>query len=176
VRRFLERVQTVVSRPLTEEMDAETTKLVHRTVKKVMQDIEALRYNTAIPSMMILTNHLHGLPAVPRDAAEKLVLCLSPFAPHLAEELWAGPLGRAPSIAVQPFPAYDEAFCVDDVVEVAVQVNGKVRGKVALSPTATEEAARAAALTDENVQRHISGMAVRKVVYVPGRIVNVIVG
>ncbi|HVW28611.1 MAG TPA: leucine--tRNA ligase [Polyangiaceae bacterium] len=176
VRRFLERVQTVLGRPLTDEMDAETTKLVHRTVKKVAQDIEALRYNTAISAMMIFTNHLHGLPAVPREAAEKLVLCLGPFAPHLAEDLWSGPLGRPPSLATHPFPSYDEAFCVDDVVEIAVQVNGKVRGKVALSPTATEDVARTAALADENVQKHISGKTVRKVVYVPGRIVNIIVG
>jgi len=176
VRRFLERVQNVLSRPLVEAMDSETTKLLHRTVKKVTQDIEALRYNTAISAMMIFTNHLHGLPATPREAAEKLVLCLSPFAPHLAEELWAGLLGRPPSIAAQPFPDFDEAFCVDDVVEIAVQVNGKVRGKIALSPTATEDAARAAALVDDNVQKHVAGKAVRKVVYVPGRILNLIVG
>src|SRR6201999_1138187 len=92
-RRFLERVQTALNRGLIEEMDAETQKLVHRTVKKVIQDIEGLRYNTAISAMMIFTNHLHGLPAVPREAAEKLVLCLSPFAPHLAEDLWHGALG-----------------------------------------------------------------------------------
>jgi leucyl-tRNA synthetase len=175
-RRFLERVQTVVGRPLTEELDPETQKLVHRTVKKVTSDIEALRYNTAISTMMIFTNHLHGLPAVPREAAEKLVLCLSPFAPHLAEDLWHGPLAHGTSLSAEPFPTFDEAYCVDDVVEIAVQVNGKVRGKIALSPTATEEAARTAALADDNVQKHIAGKSVRKVVYVPGRILNVIVG
>ena len=157
-------------------MDAETTKLAHRTVKKVTQDIEALRYNTAVSAMMIFTNHLHGLPAVPREAAEKLVLCLSPYAPHLAEDLWRGPLGHTASLATEPFPDFDEAFCIDDIVEIAVQVNGKVRGKISLSPTATEDVARAAALADENVQKHIAGKAVRKLVYVPGRILNVIVG
>jgi leucyl-tRNA synthetase len=176
VRRFLERVQGVVMRPLAEAMDAETTKLAHRTVKKVTQDIEALRYNTAVSAMMIFTNHLHGLPAVPREAAEKLVLCLSPYAPHLAEDLWRGPLGHTASLATEPFPDFDEAFCIDDIVEIAVQVNGKVRGKISLSPTATEDVAREAALADENVQKHVAGKAVRKLVYVPGRILNVIVG
>ncbi len=176
VRRFLERVQAVLSRTLADAMDAETAKLVHRTVKKVTQDIEALRYNTAISAMMILTNHLQSLPAVPREAAEKLVLCLSPFAPHLAEELWGTVLGHTASLAAEPFPGFDESFCVDDVVEIAVQVNGKVRGKIALSPTATEDEARGGALADDNVQKHIAGKAIRKVVYVPGRIVNLIVG
>ncbi|HEX4337709.1 MAG TPA: leucine--tRNA ligase [Polyangiaceae bacterium] len=176
VRRFLERVQTALGRPLTHAMDAETNKLAHRTVKKVGQDIEALRYNTAISTMMIFTNHLHGLPAVPREAAEKLVLCLAPFAPHLMEEMWATVLGHGTSLAAAPFPAFDEAFCVDDIIEIAVQVNGKVRGKIALSPTATEDAARDAALTDENVQKFVAGKAVRKLVYVPGRILNIIVG
>jgi leucyl-tRNA synthetase len=176
VRRFLERVQAVVGRPLADATDVETERLVHKTVKKVTHDIEGLRYNTAISTMMILTNHLHGLPAVPRSAAEKLVLCLAPFAPHLAEELWSHALGHPPSISNAPFPAYDEALCVDDVVEIAVQVNGKVRGKVALAPTASEDEARTAALADENVQKHIAGKAIRKVIYVPGRILNVIIG
>ncbi len=176
VRRFLDRVHAVATRPLTDAMDPETERLLHKTIKKVTQDIEALRYNTAISTMMIFTNHLQSLPATPREAMEKLALCLSPFAPHLAEELWSGPLGRSPSIAIAPFPGYDEALCVDDVVEIPVQVNGKVRGKVMLAPDATETQARDAALADENVQKHLGGKAVRKLVYIPGRILNVIIG
>jgi leucyl-tRNA synthetase len=145
-------------------------------VKKVTEDVEALRYNTAVSAMMIFTNHLATLEAIPREAAEKLVLCLSPYAPHLAEELWSGPLGKTGSLARQPWPEFDEALCVDDVLEIPVQVNGKVRGKVLLAREATEEQARAVALADESVSRYIDGKNVKKVVYVKGRILNIIVG
>jgi leucyl-tRNA synthetase len=174
VRRFLDRVHTLSTRELSVEMDAETAKLVHRTVKKVGEDIEALRFNTAISAMMILVNHLNGLERTPREALEKLVLCLSPFAPHLGEEVWAG-LGHAPTILDAPWPVFDPQLCVDEQLELAVQVNGKVRGRALLAKDASEDAARAAALADENVRRHTEGKVIRKVVYVPGRVLNLIV-
>ena len=100
VRRFLDRVHALAIAPLGEAVpDEETERLVHKTIKKVTEDIEGLRFNTAVSAMMILTNHLIGLTPPPREALEKLVLLLSPFAPHLAEELWSGPLGRPSSIA-----------------------------------------------------------------------------
>ncbi|MBK7582322.1 MAG: leucine--tRNA ligase [Myxococcales bacterium] len=176
VRRFLDRVHTLASRELSAEpVDAETAKLVHRTVKKVGEDIEQLRFNTAVSAMMILTNHLNGLTPIPRNALEKLTLCLAPFAPHLAEELWEG-LGHSASIIDAPWPEFDPALCVDDEVEMAVQINGKVRGRALIARDADEATARSAALQDENVQRHLEGRAIRKVVYVPGRILNLIVG
>jgi leucyl-tRNA synthetase len=155
-------------------MQPETAKLVHRTVKKVGEDIEALRFNTAISAMMILSNHLNSIKEVPREAVEKLLLCLSPFAPHLAEELWEK-IGHQPSIADVAWPDFDPALCVDQRVEIAVQVNGKVRGRVELERDASEDVAREAALQDENVQKFVEGKSVRKFVYVPGRIVNLIV-
>jgi leucyl-tRNA synthetase len=175
VRRFLDRVHALATKQQPSELSPETRKQMHRTVKKVTEDIEALRYNTAISAMMIFVNHLAQLPEVPKEAVEKLVLCLSPFAPHLAEELWLE-LGHEGSLAHAPWPDFDPKECVDDVVEIAVQVNGKVRGAVTLARDATEEAAREAALQDDNVQKHIEGKAIRKVVYVPGRILNIIVG
>ena len=175
VRRFLDRVHAAATRPLGGELSAETRKLMHRTVKKVTEDIEALRYNTAVSTMMIFTNHLSQLTEVPREAVEKLVLCLSPFAPHLAEELWKN-AGHGESLAAAPWPEFDPKECVDDVVEIAVQVNGKVRGAITIARDAAEDAARDAALALENVQNHVAGKAVRKVVYVPGRILNIIVG
>jgi len=176
VRRFLDRVHAVATRPLVDAMDADTAKQLHKTVKKVTQDVEGLRYNTAISAMMIFTNHLASLSEVPFEAVEKLVLCLGPFAPHLCEELWQAQLGKKGSVALAEWPGYDESLCVDDVVELPVQVNGKVRGKVTLARDANEAAARDAALADENVRKHVGGATVRKVVYVPGRILNVIVG
>ncbi len=174
VRRFLDRVDVVASKPLASQMDAETAKLVHRTVKKVGEDIEGLRFNTAVSAMMILTNHLNGLASPPREAVEKLVLCLGPFAPHLAEELWER-LGHAPSVAHAAWPSFDPAACIDDVVEIAVQVNGKMRARIQLPREADEALAREKALADPNVTRHLGGKEPQKVLYVPGRIVNVIV-
>ncbi|MEO7032809.1 MAG: leucine--tRNA ligase [Polyangiaceae bacterium] len=175
VRRFLDRVHHIASRPRTDAaLDLETAKLVHRTVQKVGEDIVALRLNTAVSAMMILVNHLNGFEQPPREAVEKLVLCLSPFAPHLAEELWAQ-LGHPPSIANAPWPSFDPSLCVDDVLEIAVQVNGKVRGRAALPRDADEAAARAAALADPNVSKFLEGKALKKLVYVPGKILNFIV-
>ncbi|MEP7048990.1 MAG: leucine--tRNA ligase [Pseudomonadota bacterium] len=175
VRRFLDRVHHIASRPLSDAaLDLETAKLVHRTVQKVGEDIVGLRLNTAISAMMILVNHLNGFEQPPRAAVERLLLCLSPFAPHLAEELWSQ-LGHAPSIANAPWPAFDIALCVDDVLEIAVQVNGKVRGRAALARDADEAAARAAALADPNVSKFLDGKTLKKLVYVPGKILNFIV-
>jgi leucyl-tRNA synthetase len=176
VRRFLDRVDTIARRQLSgAPMDDETAKIVHRTVQKVGDDIEGLRLNTAVSAMMKLVNHLNGFEQPPREALEKLVLCLSPFAPHLAEELWEL-LGHAPSVANAPWPQFDPALCVDDVLEIAVQVNGKVRGRAALPRDADEAAARAAALADPNVSKFLDGKQLKKLVYVPGKILNFIVG
>jgi leucyl-tRNA synthetase len=174
-RRFLDRVHAVASRPLAVgEGDDETRKLVHRSVKKVGEDIEALRFNTAVSTLMILTNRLHGFESPPRAAVEKLLLCLSPLAPHLCEELWQQ-LGKDSLIASAAWPSYDPALCVDDVIEIGVQVNGKARGRVRLTRDASEETARLESLKDENVQKFVGGKALKKFVYVPGRIVNFIV-
>jgi leucyl-tRNA synthetase len=176
VRRFLDRVHAIANRSLgAAPPDEATERLVHKTVKKVTDDIEALRFNTAVSAMMILTNHLNGLDPAPRSAVEKLVLLLSPFAPHLAEEIWAGPLSHPPPIADAVWPDYDERLTVDEQVEIAVQVNGKVRGRIPVQRDASEAAVVEAALADANVERFLGGKAVRKVVYVPGRILTLIV-
>ena len=177
VRRFLDRVWTVATGPLADDIDVETKRLLHKTVKKVSQDVEAMRFNTAVSAMMIFTRHLAERAeqgGAPREAVAALVLLLSPFAPHLGEELWKR-LGHAHSLAYAPWPTWDEALCKDDVVEVPVQVNGKVRARISLAADVTEEDARAAAEADPNVQAHLGGKPVRKFVWVPGKIVNFIV-
>jgi leucyl-tRNA synthetase len=143
-------------------------------VKKVGEDIDALRMNTAVSAMMILVNHLNGLENPPRSAVEALVLCVSPFAPHLAEELWER-LGHAPSVSDAPWPAFDPALCVDDSIEIGVQVNGKVRGRVMLPKTATEEEATRIGLADPSVAKFLEGKTPTKVIYVAGKILNFIV-
>jgi leucyl-tRNA synthetase len=175
VRRFLDRTDAIARRPLSDAtLDPETAKLVHRTVQKVGRDIEALSLNTAVSTMMILANHLNGMEQPSREAVEKLVLCLSPFAPHLAEELWEH-LGHPPSIANRIWPQFDQALTIDDVLEIAVQVNGKVRGRAALARDADEAAAREAAMADPNVSKFLEGKSLKKLVYVPGKILNFIV-
>ena len=155
-------------------MDLETSKLVHRTVKKVGTDFDSMRFNTTVSALMILTNHLTELAEPPREAFEKLLLCLAPLAPHLAEELWQRLGSDRGSISRAAWPRYDEALCVDDVVEVPVQVNGKVRGRVVLPSDATEADARAAALADRGVVASLEGKTIAKVVYVSRRVLNIV--
>jgi leucyl-tRNA synthetase len=174
VSRFLDRAAALASRCTDAELDLETSKLMHRTVKKVKGDIEGLHFNTVVSTLMIYSNHLAGLTALPREAFEKLLLCLAPLAPHLCEELWHG-LGHRESIAIAAWPEHDEALCVDDTVELPVQVNGKVRGRVVLAKEATADDARAAALADRGVQASIEGKQVVKMIYVAGRVLNLVV-
>jgi leucyl-tRNA synthetase len=175
VSRFLDRVFTVLGTgEIGGEHDLETKRLVHKTIEKVTKDIESLRLNTAISAMMILSRHLGGLPKVPREAAEALTLVLSPFAPHLAEEIWQR-LGHTESLAQAPWPTFDPALVVDDVVEIGVQVNGKLRGTITIAKDLSQDAAVALAKTDARVSSHVEGKTLEKIVYVPGKILNFIV-
>ncbi|HZU81644.1 MAG TPA: class I tRNA ligase family protein, partial [Polyangiaceae bacterium] len=179
VRRFLDRVWNVATGPLTgdpADYDPETRRLVHKTVQKVTLDIEALRFNTAISAMMILVKHLGALAAVPTEALSALALVLSPFAPHLGEEIWQGALGRPASLAYEPWPRFDPALVKDERVEIGVQVNGKLRGTVTLAVDAGEDEARAAALAEDRVRAHVEGKTVKKFIYVKGKIASFIVG
>ena len=148
---------------------------MHKTIKKVTQDVEKLSFNTAISSLMIFSNALAASSeSPPRDALEALVLLVSPFAPHVAEECWAL-LGHSSSLAYHPWPEYQEELCVDSTVIVPIQVNGKVRGKVELDRDAGEKEALRAALLEQSVQKYVPGEdSVTKLIYVPGKILNII--
>ncbi|NIR42110.1 MAG: class I tRNA ligase family protein, partial [Actinobacteria bacterium] len=159
-----------------EPLDDELARVLHRTIDGVRADMDALRFNTAIAKLTELNNELtRREAATPREAADALVRMLAPLVPHVAEELWAR-LGRDGSVAWVPFPEADPAFLVDDTVEVPVQVNGKVRAKVVVAADADEATVTAAALAEPNVQAHLDGKEVRKAIYVPGRMVNLVVG
>jgi leucyl-tRNA synthetase len=173
--RLRDRIFAVCTRPLVEGLDEETRRQLHKTVKKVTRDIEAMAFNTAISAMSVFAHHLGTLPTVPREAALALILLVSPFAPHLAEELWQR-TGHEVSLAHEPWLTFDEALCVDDVIEMPVQVNGKVRGRVLLPRAAGEAEARELALAADGVAAHTAGKQVKKFIYVPGKIVNVVVG
>ena len=175
VRRFLDRAFHVCTRPLDPGAPApEIERALHRAIRKVGEDIDALRFNTAISTLMMLTNELFSVERPPRRAAEVLALLLHPFAPHAAEELWER-LGHPPSIQHVPWPSFDPALCEDPEVEIPVQINGKVRGRVKVAADAGEDAVFAAAEKDENVQKHLAGKSLVKRQYVPGRIVVLVV-
>lgn len=175
VRRFLDRTYTVARRAVDVAPDDALKKLEHRTIQKVGDDIEAMRFNTAISAMMVLTNALVKTKEVPRSVVETLAVLLHPFAPHLGEELWKL-LGHEPSVQAQSWPTFDVKLVVDDVVEVPVQVNGKMRGKAMLAKDATQEQALEAARAIDAVSAQLDGKTLRKTIWVPGRILNLIVG
>lgn len=181
--RFLQRVWRLVidedtgkTRVADADPAAETQRVLHRTIAGVSEDFAALRNNTAAAKLIEYTNHLtkQYRGEVPRAAVEPLVLMLAPLAPHMAEELWLR-LGHTTSLAHGPFPVADPTYLVDDTVEYPVQVNGKVRGRVVVASDAATDAVQAAALADEKVQAFLDGATPRKVIVVPGRMVNLVV-
>ena len=132
-----------------------------------------MNFFTVFPSTWARTRS--SARAAPRDAVRDLALILSPFAPHLGEELWER-LGNRASLASEPWPAFDPELVRDETVEIGVQVNGKLRGTIALAADADEATARAAALAEERVRAHVEGKTVKKFIYVKGKIANFIVG
>ncbi|MEO0325522.1 MAG: leucine--tRNA ligase, partial [Myxococcota bacterium] len=173
IKRFLDRCWRLATEATDATLDEATARTVHKAIRKVGGDIEALRFNTAISAMMVLSQELQkaGSPAL---GVETLAQLLHPFAPHLAEEMWEL-LGHAPSIQKVPWPDFDPALVVDDVVEVPVQVNGKKRGVVSLPKDADEATALEAARGVDKVAGELAKGTLRKTIWVPGRILNLIV-
>ena len=153
---------------------AEITKLVNKTVKKVTEDTEALSFNTAISQMMIFVNALHKYEKLPRFAWETFVKLLSPYAPHLAEELWER-LGYSDSIAYQAWPMFVEKFCIDSTRTIVVQVNGKIRDKFEAALDAPKQELEKQALETEGAQRFLGGAQPKKIITVPNKLVNIVV-
>ncbi len=180
-RRFLDRVWRLLmddeqlSAKVTDSNDGKLDKVYHQTVKKVTDDFEGLRFNTAISQMMVFVNEGYKVDSIPKEYVEGFVKLLSPIAPHVAEELWEK-LGHEGSVSYENWPQYDETKMVDDEVEVVVQVNGKVKTKLTIAKDSTKEQLETAALADEQVQKAADGKQVRKVIVIPGKLVNIVVG
>ncbi len=153
---------------------AELTKTLHETIKKVGADIESLRFNTAISQMMVFANALQKSPSVSHDTASAFVRVLAPFAPHIAEELWQR-LGGNPSVQSAPWPAYDAAKLATQDVKLVFQVNGKFRGDQLVPVGITQEAALEAARANPRVLPHLQGKTVKRVIFVPNKILNIVV-
>jgi leucyl-tRNA synthetase len=157
--------------------DAETTRLLNRTIDGVSTDFEHLHFNTAIAKLIELNNHLTKVAAqgpLTRDVAEPLVLMLAPLTPHVAEELWRR-MGHDTSLAFEPFPLADPALLVAATIEYPVQVNGKVRARVHVAADADQATIEGTVLADAKVAAALDGKAVRKMIVVPGRMVNIVV-
>jgi len=161
---------------------AELLRLTHLTIKKVTRDIEDEKFNTAVAAMMEMVNSLykfkesHGMQASEtwRFTLESLLQILAPFAPHITEELWQE-LGHADTIHVNHWPKWDEKYLVSDVMTIIVQVNGKLRSRLELPVDADKETIERRALDDEKVCAYLDARTPKKVIYVPGKLVNIVV-
>jgi leucyl-tRNA synthetase len=157
-----------------DEPSKDLLRVLHQTIAKITEDVEALKFNTAISQMMVFVNEIMKQPARPRVVLEPFLLALAPFAPHLGEELWHR-LGHGASLAHAPWPSYDAALCTGNSVTVAVQVNGKLRATLDLPRGAEQAEVQAAALADERISRHLGGDTLRKVIYVKDKLLNFVV-
>jgi leucyl-tRNA synthetase len=160
----------VVDAPL----DLDTTRLMHRTIDVVRTEMDALRFNTAIAKLIELNNAVTKLDATPREVAEALVLMVAPLAPHVAEELWRK-LGHDGTVTYVDFPVADPQYLFDETIEYPVQINGKVRSHVVVPSDADRKAVEAAALADEKVIANLDGASPKKVIFIPGRMLNIVI-
>jgi len=178
-RRFLDKVWGLVERCVTEDAVGEVKRTVmvkwHQTKQKITGDIEELKYNTAIAALMELLNTMREVQCHERRIIEDMLVMLAPFAPHFAEECWER-LGHDRSIFFASWPTWDAALLVEDNIEVVVQVNGRTRSTVRVRREADESAVLAAAMADDKTARHLEGKTIRKRIYVPNRLINLVVG
>ncbi|MGG3155180.1 leucine--tRNA ligase [Priestia megaterium] len=179
-RRFLDRVWRLLvddngelSSKVQESNDTTLERVYHQTVKKVTEDYEGLRFNTGIAQLMVFINDAYKVDVLPKQYVEGFVKLLAPICPHTTEELWSK-LGHEDTISYEAWPAFDEAKLVDDEVEIVVQINGKVRAKVNVPAEASREELQDIAMANEDVKEFIEGKTVRKVIAVPGKLVNIV--
>ncbi|MCL1695328.1 leucine--tRNA ligase [Lysinibacillus sp. BPa_S21] len=181
-RRFLDRIWRLfvneedgtIAAKIQASDDKTLEKSYHQTVKKVTEDYEGIRFNTAISQMMVFINDCYKADVIPTEYAEGFVKMLAPMVPHLAEELWQI-LGHDETLSYKEWPSYDEAKLVDDEVEIAVQVLGKVRAKIIVAKDASKEEIEKVALADSKVQEYMAGKNLVKIIVIPGKLVNIVV-
>lgn len=180
-RRFLDRVwrlfideENDVRDRITTYNDGTLDIVYNQTVKKVTEDFENLHFNTAISQMMVFVNEAYKAEGLPFDYVKGFIKLLATVAPHLGEELWQRLTNSEQGISFEPWPEYNETKLVSDEIEVVFQVNGKVRGKDQVSKTISKEELEQVALENENIKQHIEGLTVRKVIVIPGKLVNIV--
>jgi leucyl-tRNA synthetase len=156
-------------------MQDDVRRLTHKTVKKVSEDIEAFKFNTAISAMMVFVNEAGKWEKLPKKTMEKFIKILAPFAPHLAEEIWHEKLGNKATIAYAAWPEWNEDLAKDEEINLAIQVNGKLRATISVSADIAKEEALKMAKENANVQKWLEGKTLVKEIFVPGKIVNLVV-
>jgi leucyl-tRNA synthetase len=175
ISRFLSRVWNLFDAEITNaEPDLAETVLINRTIKKVTEDIEEFRFNTAISALMVLTNSLVGKKLQNKKSLEMLLMLLAPFAPHIAEELWEK-LGNKESIHASGWPTFDEKYLVNDICTVVIQVNGKLRASIEVDKDSTQEEVEKVAMADAKIQKLLGKEKTKKVIYIPGKILNIVI-
>jgi leucyl-tRNA synthetase len=170
--KFLNRVWRIQEN-LKEKADPQLIKALHRAIKKITEDFEGFKFNTAIAGLMELVNAIYQFGA-DKEVFSRLLIMLSPIAPHFCEELWQG-LGNAQSILKANWPKYDPSLLVEENITIVIQVNGKVRGTIAVNKDISEDKLKEACLNDEAVKKWLKDSAVKKIVVVPGKLVNIVV-
>jgi leucyl-tRNA synthetase len=172
-RRFLEKVNSLVQL-VSETESNKVTQALHQTIKKVGDDIDDFRFNTAVAQMMTFVNVVQEEKTITRESFSKFLQVLCPFAPHITNEI-ALSLGGKDILEISGWPTYDSEMLKADTVTIAVQVNGKLRGTVEVSATASEEEIKAVAEGEDNVKKYLDSKEVVKVIFVPGKLVNIVV-
>jgi leucyl-tRNA synthetase len=157
----------------SEEYSSDLSSSMHKTIKKVTEDIEAMKFNTAIAAVMTLLNQIYDKGSVTRAELRDLILIVNPFAPHVTEEIWER-MGFGGMLNEASWPTFDEAKTVDDTVEIVLQVMGKVRSRMTIPVDMAKDEVLALAKQDEKVQEFITGKTIRKEIYVPGKLVNIV--
>jgi leucyl-tRNA synthetase len=171
---FLKKLWKLYDSVNDENPSAESFKILHKTIKKVQDDLESFSFNTSVSSFMICVNTLTSEKCFSRQILEPLAILVSPYAPHIAEELWVK-LGNSPSIAHQPFPVFDASYLVESEKEYPVSFNGKMRFKITLSADASKDEIEKAVMAHDKTVEQLKGAAPKKVIVVPGKIVNIVV-
>jgi len=173
--RFLEKVYKNAGKITDKNItNKKLESLFHKTIKKITNDIESLRFNTAISQMMIFANELDKQESISKIQYEKYLILLSPFAPHIAEEIWKK-LGHTKSIFLEAWPKYDEKLIQDEEIELVIQINGKVRDKLRVSADITEEDAKKLAVESEKIKSQISGKKIKKIIFVKGKLISIVI-
>lgn len=179
-RRFIDRIwrlmvtdEGAVVEKIKDQDNEALERIYHETVKKVTEDLEGLRFNTAISQLMVFINECYKTDVLPKEYMQGFLKLIAPITPHIAEELWSK-LGGSGTISYEEWPAYDESKLVDEEIEIVVQINGKVRAKLKVPAETTREGLQDLAMEDSKVQEQIEGKTVRKVIAVPGKLVNIV--
>jgi leucyl-tRNA synthetase len=182
-RRFLEKVWLLVTSKCknknsklksgTKNNNKNLDKLLHKTIKKVGEDIENLRFNTAISALMILVNEMSNHFIVNLQQLKNLLLILAPFAPHITEELWHN-LGAKNSIHIQSWPKYDEKLIKEETFTLIIQINGKIRDKIEAKADISEKEAKELALSSEKIKKWIAGQEIKKTIFIPRKLINIV--